>query len=321
MAISRRGFLQTASAAAFANFAFTAAGGDKLSSTVRVLIWDEQQPAQKEAYPNFLGNAIADWLKTRPEIEVRSVRLDDPEQGLKDDDLSWANVIVWWGHVRQAEITPETARKKIVEPILAGKLSLVALHSAHWSTPFMEAMNERTRQDVRKRYPHPMSGALNIEFVPPRGRIAPAADSLVTPAYYALKPDGVVRFVRVDLPNCCFPDYRPDGAPSTVHVLKPDHPIARGLPEEFQIQHTEMYNEPFHVPQPDEVVLRETWAKGESFRSGCVWSLGRGKVFYFRPGHETFSVYLQREPLQIVENAVHWLAACQHEAAQRPQRQ
>jgi trehalose utilization protein len=307
---SRRRFLQATSILA-ASASLTALGDE--APAVRVLVWDEQQPAQKQAYPDVLGNAIAGWLKTRPGVEVRSVRLDDPQQGLADADLAWANVLVWWGHVRQAEVTPETARKKIIEPILAGRLSLVALHSAHWSTPFVEAMNERTRQDARRRYPDGRE-PVKFEFVPPPGRIPPAADSLVTPAYYALKPGGEVRLVRVDLPNCCFPDYRPDGAPSTVHVLLPDHPIARGLGETFQIQHTEMYNEPFHVPAPDEVVLRETWAKGETFRSGCVWSLGRGKVFYFRPGHETFSVYQQREPLQIVENAVRWLATCQGEA-------
>jgi hypothetical protein len=226
--LSRRQFLQTTSILA-ASASVTALGDEE--PPVRVLVWDEQQPAQKEAYPDFLGNAIAAWLKTRPGIEVRSVRLDDPDQGLADADLAWANVLVWWGHVRQAEITPETARKKIVEPILAGRLSLVALHSAHWSTPFMEAMNERTRRDARRRYPDGKE-PVQFEFVPPPGRIPPAADSLVTPAYYALKPGGELRRVRVDLPNCCFPDYRPDGAPSTVHILLPDHPRSgRDVPD------------------------------------------------------------------------------------------
>jgi trehalose utilization protein len=277
---------------------------------IRVLVWDEPQPAQKEAYPNFLGNAIADYLKSCDGIDVRSRRLDDPHQGLADEDLAWAQVVVWWGHVRHAEITPETARAKIVEPIKAGKLSLIALHSAHWSTPFVEAINERTRLDARGRYPDPANGPpVQFEFIPPPGRFAPAHDSLVTPAYYALKQGAQVQRVRVDLPNCCFPDYRPDGAPSTITVLEPEHPVANGLPATFRIQHTEMYNEPFHVPQPDAVVFKETWEKGEWFRSGCAWRLGKGTVFYFRPGHETFAIYLQQEPLQVIENAVRWLGA------------
>jgi trehalose utilization protein len=33
---------------------------------------------------------------------------------------------------------------------------------------------------------------------------------------------------------------------------------------------TEMYDEPFHVPEPDEVIFEERWASGEWFRSGAI---------------------------------------------------
>jgi trehalose utilization protein len=59
-----------------------------------------------------------------------------------------------------------------------------------------------------------------------------------------------------------------------------------------------MYDEPFHVPAPDAVVFEERWDKGQSFRSGCVWRVGKGDVFYFRPGHETYPVFRQPEPLR-----------------------
>ena len=36
-------------------------------------------------------------------------------------------------------------------------------------------------------------------------------------------------------------------------MLRPDHPIVEGIPREFQLPQTEMYDEPFHVPEPDEV--------------------------------------------------------------------
>ncbi len=276
-------------------------------AAIQVVVWDEQQPAQKKAYENFLGNAIAGYLKTRPGLKVSTRTLNDKGQGISDETLDSCDVLVWWGHVRQHEITSDSA-KRIVSRIKAGKLSLIALHSAHWSNPFMEAMNERTRIDARKRYPDAANGRkVQFEFIPPPGRFPPSSDSLLTPAFYALKQGRRVSRVRVDLPNCCFPDYRPDGAPSTVSVLKPNHSIAKGLPAKFQVPHTEMYNEPFHVPEPDEVIFREDWEKGEWFRSGCVWNIGKGRVFYFRPGHETFSVYLEPEPLMIVENAVRWL--------------
>jgi trehalose utilization protein len=62
----------------------------------------------------------------------------------------------------------------------------------------------------------------------------------------------------------------------------------------------------FHVPKPDAVIFEERWDKGEHFRSGCVWQVGQGRVFYFRPGHEIFPVFKQAEPLRVLENAARW---------------
>ena len=70
-----------------------------------------------------------------------------------------------------------------------------------------------------------------------------------------------------------------------------------------------MYDEPFHVPAPDVVVFEERWEAGERFRSGMIWNLGKGKVFYFRPGHETYGVFFEPMPLQVLENASRWLGA------------
>ncbi|SVD68620.1 uncharacterized protein METZ01_LOCUS421474, partial [marine metagenome] len=55
------------------------------AADVRVVVWDEQQPRQKQAYENFLGNAISGHLKTRPGIKVRSVKQDDPNKGIGAD--------------------------------------------------------------------------------------------------------------------------------------------------------------------------------------------------------------------------------------------
>lgn len=109
------------------------------------------------------------------------------------------------------------------------------------------------------------------------------------------------------MPNCVFPFYRPDGKPSTIITLKPEHPIAEGIPTQFTIPATEMYDEPFHVPEPDEVIFEERWESGEWFRSGSLWNIGQGKVFYFRPGHETYKVFYEEMPLKIVENVVLWM--------------
>ena len=67
-------------------------------------------------------------------------------------------------------------------------------------------MNARTREDVARLFPrNAKSPNLKVEYVPPTGRIPPARNSLVTPAYLALQRRGVVTTACVDLPNCCFP--------------------------------------------------------------------------------------------------------------------
>ena len=92
-------------------------------------------------------------------------------------------------------------------------------------------------------------------------------------------------------------------------TLLAEHPIAAGIPKEFDIPQTEMYDDPFFVPTPDATVFEEHWDKGEHFHSGSVWKVGLGQVFYFRPGHEIYPVYKQPIPLKIVTNAVAYLAS------------
>lgn len=280
---------------------------------IHVIVWDEQQPKQKQAYENFLGNEIANYLKKQEGFVVRSVALDDAEQGLSESNLDNCEVLIWWGHVRHLAVTDETG-KKIVERIKAGNLSLIALHSAHWSTPFVEAMQERTRMDARKMFPDKNGQKVEFEFIKPKKRfIVPEQSDPVTPVFYPRKfPDGRVK-VQVKLPMCIFPAYRNDGTKSFVRMLKPDHPIAAGVPEKFELPETEIYDEPYHIPVPDEVIFEERWEHGEWFRSGCIWNLGKGKVFYFRPGHETYPIFKDKNVLKVIENGVRYLAKAQND--------
>jgi trehalose utilization protein len=281
-------------------------GSPGIARSIKVVVWDERQPKQKQAYENFLGNQIADHLRTQPGLSVQSVALDDPEQGLADTTLDNCDVLIWWGHVRHSEVLPETAMK-IVKKVLSGSLSFIAIHSAHWSTPFMEAMNEVTR---RKAEQSRKAVTQEITYIaPPKPHTAVTFDSRLTPYTDILKfPDGTEK-MEVHLPYCVFPLVRNDGKASTVNILKPKHPIVKGIPAQFEIPQTEIYDEPFHVPEPDEVILEERWATGEWFRSGSLWQLGKGKVFYFRPGHETYSIFKQQWPLLILINAVRWMGA------------
>jgi trehalose utilization protein len=67
-----------------------------------------------------------------------------------------------------------------------------------------------------------------------------------------------------------------------------------------------MYGERFEIPAPDETIFLSWFEGGEVFRSGCCWTRGHGRIFYFRPGHETYPTYYQKEIQQVITNAVHW---------------
>ncbi|MEI6343665.1 MAG: ThuA domain-containing protein [Verrucomicrobiota bacterium] len=307
---SRREFMGRALAAGLAGLGGVASGSGcavhrRAMPPLRVLMWDERQPAQKQAYPQGLGTRVARHLGTCRDFEVSQALLDDPGQGLSR--LGETDVVVWWGHVRHAEIETATALR-MVEQIRAGRLGWVALHSAHWSRPFVEAMAAIARdRALAALTPEEAARAVVTETeLLPRPFMAPQYQERRSPSVlYKRPPTGPVE-VRLVRPNCCFPAYRGDGKPSEVRVRMPGHPVAKGLPPMFTIPQTEMYDEPFHVPDPDEVVLEEHWATGEWFRSGAAWRLGKGRVFYFRPGHETYPVFDNPWTLKVVENAVRW---------------
>ncbi len=100
--------------------------------------------------------------------------------------------------------------------------------------------------------------------------------------------------------------WRDDGEKERLWVIEHGHPIASGLGEYIEIPKEEMYGERFEIPAPDELVFISWFEGGEVFRSGCCYRRGKGKLFYFRPGHETFPIYHQPEILQVISNAVKW---------------
>lgn len=93
-----------------------------------------------------------------------------------------------------------------------------------------------------------------------------------------------------------------------IWCVNPGHPVADGLPDYFELAHEEMYGELFDVPPPEETVFISWFEGGEVFRSGCCWTRGKGKVFYFRPGHEVFPTYHDANVKRVIANGVKWAA-------------
>ncbi|MBI3847381.1 MAG: ThuA domain-containing protein, partial [Planctomycetes bacterium] len=214
-----------------------AGGGDgapKVERMLHVLVWSEGT-APKDVYPDDVRGEISRFLvegDRAARFAVKTATISDPEQGLSDSALDAADVLVWWGHLKHADVT-DASVEHIVSRVRAGKLGFVALHSSHKSKPFMALVG--TTGDIAS--------------------------------------------------------WRDYGKPEHVTVAAPDHPVAAGLPREFTIEHDEMYAEPFQIPEPETVVFRSRFEGGEAFRSGCAFRVGDGRVFYFRPGHESYPTY------------------------------
>jgi trehalose utilization protein len=121
-------------------------------------------------------------------------------------------------------------------------------------------------------------------------------------ASYASKP------FKSLMGSSCEPGaWRDDGQPENVSVKAPDHPIAQGV-SPFTIPKSAMYAEPFAMPAPETVVLVSSWDRGETSRSGLTWTIGRGRVVCFRPGHEAFPILFHPSVRRVIANATLWAA-------------
>ena len=104
----------------------------------------------------------------------------------------------------------------------------------------------------------------------------------------------------------CGLTWREAGERERIWTVSPNHPITRDVPTSFELEHEEMYGEPFAVPEPLETVFISWFQGGEVFRSGLTYRRGAGNVFYFRPGHETYPTYFDPNVRTVLRNAVKW---------------
>jgi trehalose utilization protein len=111
--------------------------------------------------------------------------------------------------------------------------------------------------------------------------------------------------------ECSWGEYQADGTSVQITVKEPNHPIAKGV-NDFNLPKIERYGEPFKVPTPDAVPFDGIYirpdGKTQPGRMGLCWTVGKGRVFYFTPGHETYDDFFRPEVRQILRNAVQWAA-------------
>jgi len=101
--------------------------------------------------------------------------------------------------------------------------------------------------------------------------------------------------------------YRHAAETERLWTVEPGHPVTKGVPESFEVPASEMYGEPWRVPAPDTLVFSSWFEGGETFRSGCCYRRGNGRIFYFRPGHEEYPIYHDGTVRRVLRNAVRWV--------------
>jgi len=120
------------------------------------------------------------------------------------------------------------------------------------------------------------------------------------------------KIFRALMGTACALKWREAGEKERLWVCNPGHAIAAGLPPCFELENEEMYGEPFSVPPAEETVFISWFEGGEVFRSGLCYHRGNGKIFYFRPGHETYPTYKDANVQRVIRNAVDWAAPQGH---------
>jgi trehalose utilization protein len=219
-----------------------------LSESINVIVWDERT-APTDIYPEGINAAVASYLSEQPGLHVRTAQLSDADQGLGEESLAVANVLIWWSHAKNRDVTDENA-ERVVRHVRERGMGFIPMHSSIHAKPFLMLMQT----------------------------------------------------------SCNLEGWREDGKPMQIYTIEPMHAIATGLPKMFVVQKDEMYCERFDVPPVEELVFISSFAGGEVFRSGCCWTRGKGRIFYWSPGHETYPVYFDNNIRHVIANAVRWCA-------------
>jgi len=103
---------------------------------IRVTIWNEfiherENEEIKKIYPDGIHGCIKAFLEENKDLKVTCKTLDMPSQGLDEQTLEQTDVLIWWSHMRQDDVTDENAYR--VQKYVQRGMGLIALHSAHFS--------------------------------------------------------------------------------------------------------------------------------------------------------------------------------------------
>jgi trehalose utilization protein len=114
-----------------------------MAPPIRVLVWGEnvheqKNPIVRQIYPDGMHTTIAEGISEGGAVDVKTATLQDLEHGLSKETLETTDVLVWWGHAAHGEVESQIV-DRVLERVWQG-MGFIALHSAHYSRPFMRLM-------------------------------------------------------------------------------------------------------------------------------------------------------------------------------------
>jgi trehalose utilization protein len=105
-----------------------------MPNSVNALVWSEGTEPE-DVYPDGIRGAVAEFLSEESDIEARTRSIEDESQGVSESDLEWADVVLWWGHLRHDDVTDETV-DRVERHVREDGVGFVSLHSAHYARPY-----------------------------------------------------------------------------------------------------------------------------------------------------------------------------------------
>jgi trehalose utilization protein len=110
---------------------------------IRVLVWGEnvherRNRTVRQIYPRGMHTTIAEALSEDRALDIGTATLEQSQHGLTKRVLDQTDVLVWWGHAAHGKVTDRVANR-VLARVWEG-MGFIALHSAHYSKPFIRLM-------------------------------------------------------------------------------------------------------------------------------------------------------------------------------------
>ncbi|MBO4299058.1 MAG: ThuA domain-containing protein [Clostridia bacterium] len=165
-----------------------------MEGKIRVTVWnefrdDQRHPEILEIYPGGVHCAIGRMLEGCEDMDVTLRTFYDEEQGLKKELIDNTDVLIWYSHMLQHDVNPDTI-EYIIERVHKG-MGLILLHSSlgsdlckrllgfYWAVPWREA-HEKERVFVIEPS-HPIADGLGGSFEYPESEMYADAAQIPTP--------------------------------------------------------------------------------------------------------------------------------------------